>query len=80
MIYTLIYIASHIVYFLNAEPNQCLHIAFGLSSIYFLRHYLFIFRQSEREGERVGAKHQCVVVSSSPPTGDLACNPGIYPD
>ena len=40
----------------------------------------FIFRESGREGERVGEKHQCVVASHTPPTGDLACNPGMYPD
>ena len=41
--------------------------------------YLFIFRQREREGERQGDKHQCVVASCAPPTGDLACNPGMCP-
>ena len=44
------------------------------------RFYLFIFREREREGEREGEKHQCVVASHEPPTGDLACNPGKYPD
>ena len=33
-------------------------------------------RQAEREGE----KRQCVVASRAPPTGDLAHNPGMYPD
>ena len=33
-----------------------------------------------REGEREGEKHQCVVASHTPPTGDLACNPGMRPD
>ena len=32
------------------------------------------------EGEREGEKHQCVVASRAPPTGDLACNPGMCPD
>ena len=35
----------------------------------------FIFRQRGREGEKEGEKHQCVVASRTPPTGDLACNP-----
>ena len=26
-----------------------------------------------------GEKHQCVVASCTPPTGDLACNPGMCP-
>ena len=42
--------------------------------------YLFIYRQRGREGEREGEKHQYVVASQAPPTGDLACNPGMCPD
>ena len=41
---------------------------------------LFIFRQRGRDGERKGEKHQCVVASHAPPTGDLALNPGMCPD
>ena len=33
-----------------------------------------------REGEREGEERQCVVASHTPPTGDLACNPGMCPD
>ena len=44
-----------------------------------LRFYLFIFRQQGREGEREEEKQQCVVASCSPPTGDLARNPGMCP-
>ena len=47
---------------------------------YFKRFYLFIFRERGREGEREGEKHQCVVASWAPPTGALACNPGMCPD
>ena len=36
-----------------------------------------MFRERGREGEREGEKHQCVVVSHMPPTGDPACNPGM---
>ena len=32
-----------------------------------------------REGEREGEKHQCVVASCAPPTGDMARNPGMCP-
>ena len=42
--------------------------------------FLFTFRKRGREGEREGKKHQCVVASHTPPTGDLACNPGLCPD
>ena len=41
---------------------------------------LFIFREREREGEREEEKHQCVVTSRLPPAGNLACNPGMFPD
>ena len=46
-------------------------------SLFFFKDFvLFIFRQRGKEGE----KHQCVVTSHAPPTGDLACNPGMCPD
>ena len=48
--------------------------------IFFQRFYLFIFRERGKEGEREGKKHQCVVTSYTPPTGDLAYNPGLCPD
>ena len=32
------------------------------------------------EGEREGEKHQCVVASMHPTTGDLAHNRGMCPD
>ena len=37
--------------------------------------YLFIFREKGGEREREGEKHQCVVASCTPPTGDLALKP-----
>ena len=42
------------------------------------RFYLFLERGEGREKER--GKHQCVVASQEPPTGDLAGNPGMCPD
>ena len=47
---------------------------------FFKKKIVFISRQRGREGEREGEKHQCVVASYTPPAGDLACNPGMYPD
>ena len=41
---------------------------------------LFNFRQRGRVGEREGEKHQCVVASHMPLTGDPAYNPGMCPD
>ena len=40
--------------------------------------YLFLGRGEGREKE--GEKHQCVVASHTPPTRDLAHNPGMCPD
>ena len=48
--------------------------------IFFKIFYLFIFRERGREGKREGEKHQCVVASGTPLTGDMACNPGICCD
>ena len=48
--------------------------------IFFLRFYLFNFRERGWEVEREGEKLQCVVASRKPHTGDLACNPGMCPD
>ena len=47
---------------------------------FFLRFYLFISRQRRREGEREGEKHQCVVASCTPFTGDPDSNPGMCLD
>ena len=55
------------VYFWNFSFNN-----------YFLHFYLFLERG--QEGEREGEKYQCVVASYVPLTGDLARNPGMYPD
>ena len=56
----------------------------GIYSYVFLSFFKdfisFIFRERGREGEREGEKHQCVVASHVPPTGDLAHNPGMCPD
>ena len=41
---------------------------------------IYLFLERGKEGERQGEKHQCVVASHTPPTGDLAHNPGMHPD
>ena len=58
--------------------NQSLPIYF--TQIWFFKLFYFIFTKSGKEGEREGDKHQCVVASHVPPTGDLAHNPGMCPD
>ena len=41
---------------------------------------LFIYREGKGRRKREREKHQCVVASHVPPTGDLAHNPGMCPD
>ena len=48
--------------------------------LFFKIFYLFIFRERGREGGREGEKHQCVVASHAPPTGDLVHNTVICLD
>ena len=36
------------------------------------RFYLFIVREKGRDGDREGEKHQCIVISHAPSTGDMA--------
>ena len=61
---------------------QAFKIHLGGSIDFLQRFYLFIFRQRGREGEREREKHQCVVASHVPPTGDLAHSPAcaLCPD
>ena len=62
--------------FLRALPEgntwHCLEHRRRSNLFFFLRFYLFIFRERGREGEREEEKHQCVVASCTPPTGELA--------
>ena len=58
--------------------KNCLFRSFA----HFLKKILFIFRETKggMKRGREGEKHQCVVASHVPPTGGLACNPGMCPD
>ena len=67
--------ATHWACFLNSQPVGLEHCDFYF---YFLRFYLLLGRGEGRVKER--GKHQCVVASHTPPTGDLAQNPGMCPD
>ena len=63
---------------LKLLPLNCGRIS-GEILPFFKIFYLF-FLERVREGEREGEKHQCVVASCTPPTGDLAYNPGMCSD
>ena len=47
---------------------------------YFLKDFTYLFLERRKEEEKEGEKHQCVVASHVPPTGDLAHSPGMCPD
>ena len=46
-----------------------------IRTIFLKIFYLFLETGERKEKE----KHQCVFPSHAPPTGDLACNPGMCP-
>ena len=46
----------------------------------FIHSFIHLSLERAREGESKGEKHHCVVASWAPPTGDLAHNPGMWPD
>ena len=60
------------------DPALHLELEFYFILFYFLRFYLFL--EGGREEDREGEKYQCVVALCTPPTWDLACNPGMCPD
>ena len=64
---------------LSVFPNQeALHTLSLCPCGYFLKRvFICLFLETGREGEREGKKHQCVVASCMPPTGDMALYPGM---
>ena len=64
--------------------NLSIIIFYSIDSLFSLSFYekdfIYLFLERGRERERKGEKHQCVVASHAPHTGDLACNPGMCPD
>ena len=62
--------------------EECIKIL--INTIFYLfvhfKDFIYLFLERGRVGEREGEKHQCVVASHVPPTGDLACNPGMCLD
>ena len=42
--------------------------------------FIYLFLEGKGEREREGEKHQCVIASRTPPTGDLGHYPGMCPD
>ena len=48
--------------------------------LFFLKILSIYFQREEKGRRKEGEKHQCVVAYYTPPTGDLAPNPGTHPD
>ena len=46
----------------------------------FKKDFLYLFLERGEGKKREGEKHQCVVASCMPPTGDLTHNPGMCLD
>ena len=62
--------------------NAICHMLTKVECSHFKKSYLFVclFACLFLEWRERGEKHQCVVVSHAPPTGDMACNPGMCPE
>ena len=48
--------------------------------LFVKKYFLNLFLERGRQGEREGEKHKYVVACCTPPTGNLAHNPGMCPD
>ena len=48
--------------------------------VQFFLKIIYLFLDRGEKGEREEEKHQYVVAFHVPPTGDVACNPGMYTD
>ena len=78
------WLVVEVVFSLQESVTPIVFIYFYIvsKSLKFKKNILFIyfFRERGKEGKRGGEKHQCMVTSRTPPTGDLAHNPGTCPD
>ena len=66
----------------GAENKQILGLCFSRfqANAFLKKDCIYLFLESgEGKGEREGEKHQRVVASCVPHTGELACNPGMCP-
>ena len=61
-------------------PKLFKNAKFSSTTFLFFKDFIHLFLETGKGGEREGEKHQCVVASPAPPTGDLARNPGMCPD
>ena len=52
----------------------------GSYQLWFCKDFIYFSLEKGMKGEREGEKHQCVLASHAPPTGDLALNPDMCLD
>ena len=70
---------------LPSKAKACSHgIPFSLSHkleflFFFKKDFMYLFLERREGKEKEREKHQCVVASCAPPTGDLTHNPGMWP-
>ena len=74
-----LYLYPHLCLCASLSLSLCIY---GICVTILFRFYLFTFRERGREGKREGGKHPRAgdtssVASSTPPAGNLACNPGM---
>ena len=56
------------------------HFLLSSQQLFLNKDFIYLFLDREDGWEKEGEKHQCVVASHAPRTGDLAHNPGMCPD
>ena len=67
-------------YCLYGVPITVFQLYSFLFNVTFFKDFIYLFLERGEGREKEGEKHQWVVASHMPPTGDLACNPGMCPD
>ena len=67
------------VVYVTSESCCYLHMntLISIIIIYFKKDFIYLFLERE---EREREKYQCVFASHVPPSGDLACKPGMCPN
>ena len=60
--------------------QKSLMLEFRFKKVFLKREFIYFQTEGKGGRKREGEKHQCVVASHMPTTGNLAHNPGMCPD